>query len=154
MRERIPSHDRLAAARERAPNRVTIELSWRSWWKLAGVVAAGWLWLRLWELVLVLIVAALLAVALDPVVAWLERRRVSRGLDTAMLLLAIVGCIAGLLALGWSSLSSQGALLAEKMQSAWQDANARLPCWGSWPEASRAEAAPRSRARGCTPFAP
>lgn len=127
MRERVPSRNKPAATSERSSRRIAIELSWRSWWKLAAVVAAGWLWLRLWELVLMLVVAAIFAVALEPAVAWLERRRVGRGLATMILLLVIVGCLAGLLVLGWSSLSSQGTLLAQKVTSTWQEASARYP---------------------------
>ena len=58
--------------------RRTLEIPPRT---ILKVVAAGvlvWLWLQLYQLVLVLIVALLLAVTLNPIVKWLERRGLPR----------------------------------------------------------------------------
>jgi predicted PurR-regulated permease PerM len=109
------------------PARHILDLSWRSWWRLAGVVALCWLWFKLWELVLVLVVAAILAIALDPAVHWLERHRLGRGLATTLLMAAGTLIVVGLVALGWSSLTAQGTLVAERVGSAWHDATTRLP---------------------------
>jgi len=118
----------VSAARRatRSPRRV--ELTWASWAKLVAVVAAAWLFLRLWPLVLVLVVAALLAIALDPVVTWLERRGLKRSL-AALLIAACVVLLSVMFAeLSWASLTSQGHLLAQRGKEAYAHVLERAPC--------------------------
>jgi len=59
--------------------RVALVLPWRTILKILAALVVVWLWFKLVELVLVLIVAVLLAVTLNPVVAWFERRKMRRG---------------------------------------------------------------------------
>jgi predicted PurR-regulated permease PerM len=106
---------------------VTVEVRWATLFKLIAAVALVWLWLTLYQLVLVLIVAIVLAVTLDPVVAWVERRGLPRwGASTLVgaVLLAIIG---GFLYITWSSLSSQASMVGERLQDFGQAALSRLP---------------------------
>lgn len=60
---------------------------------VVGVVAAAggvWLLLRLWPVLLLLVVALVLAAALGPPVAWLERHRLPRPVALGVLLLALL----------------------------------------------------------------
>lgn len=62
-----PSFDR-ATRRE-----LVLIVPWRTIFKLLAAGALVWVWLQLWELLLLLIVAIVIAVTLEPAVQWLER---------------------------------------------------------------------------------
>lgn len=59
--------------------RTELVIPWRTLLKVIAAVALVWMWLKLVELGLVIIVAVLLAVTLNPIVNWLERRRFQIG---------------------------------------------------------------------------
>jgi predicted PurR-regulated permease PerM len=65
--------------------------------KIALGVAACWLAVKLWVVVLVMIVALMIVGALEPIVGWMEARRLRRGLALGVvfggLFLAIVGAV-------------------------------------------------------------
>ena len=106
---------------------MTIEVRWATLFKLVALVALVWLWITLYQLVLVLIVAVLLAVTLDPVVAWLEQRRLPRWGASAVTGLVLLAVIGGFLYLTWASLSSQASLVGEHLQDFAQSALSQLP---------------------------
>jgi len=74
---------------------VRIELSLRSVFTIIAIAASLWVLVRIWQILLVLVIALVLAGSLSPVVDWLEHRRIKRGLALAIvflsLLLAVVG---------------------------------------------------------------
>ena len=51
-----------------------VDVSTATFFRLLGIVALVWIWLRLWQWILIFVVAIFLAVALDPLVQWLDRR--------------------------------------------------------------------------------
>ncbi len=78
-----------------------LELPGRTIVRVLLLLAALWLALRLWELGLQLILAVMLAAALDPAVRWLERRRLPRTLAVAVVVggVLLVIALAGVLLL-------------------------------------------------------
>jgi predicted PurR-regulated permease PerM len=112
-----------------ARRRVLLEVPWRTLFKLIAAVVLVWLWLRLIQIVLMLTVAVLLAVTLEPLVASLERRRLSRPWAVTIVSVAILLLVVGFLFLTWSSLSQQGQYLLEQIGPMQQRAVARLPSW-------------------------
>src|SRR4029079_173835 len=46
--------------------------------KVLATVVIVWLWLQLWQLVMVILVGIFVAIALEPAVRWLEARRIPR----------------------------------------------------------------------------
>ena len=97
------------------PSRV--EITWRTIRRVLLTAIFVWVWLRLWRVIVVVLVAAVLAVSLDPVVSWLERRRIPRALG-AVLLGAVLLCIfGGFVAATWTSLSAQAHLVSQQLQS-------------------------------------
>jgi len=64
--------------------------------KIVLTLAILWLLARLWTLLLVLVVAALLATALDPVVSGLQRRGWPRPLAVAVIVVALLASVAAL----------------------------------------------------------
>ncbi len=75
------------------------ELSLRSLCSVLAIAAGLWLLLRLWEIILLLVIALVLAGTVSPLVGWLERRRVKRTIALGVVLLALVVAVAGLGAL-------------------------------------------------------
>jgi predicted PurR-regulated permease PerM len=67
-----------------------LELPWRTIVRVLLLFAVLWLILRLWEIGLQLLPAVLLAAALEPVVRWLQRRRVPRPLAVGIVVGGIV----------------------------------------------------------------
>lgn len=66
------------AAAAHPPRVVRIELSWRSLFTILGLLAAVWLVLHALPVLLVLVAALMLVGALNPFVAWFERRKMPR----------------------------------------------------------------------------
>lgn len=91
------SDDRPNTARlqdpEEPPRRVKIVIPFATIARLLVAALVVWVVLKLWLLFLVLLVAVLIAVTLHPVVAWLQRRGLSRGLAVAVVGVALLGLI-------------------------------------------------------------
>ncbi|MBK8789619.1 MAG: AI-2E family transporter [Holophagaceae bacterium] len=99
---------------EAAPRAIRFELSAASLLRLAVFLIAAWLVIRLWPVILVFIVALLIMETLNPAVAWLELRKVRRGLGIAILFSGVfLGAIL-LLTLTIPSLVAQAAALFER----------------------------------------
>src|SRR4051794_2831058 len=109
--------------------RVALVVPWRTILKLFAAAVLVWLWFKLVQVVLVLIVAVLLAVTLNPIVTWVERRRVPRWAATLAIGVALVALIGGFLWLTWSSLSSQAAFVTSHFDQFQRDAVEKLPGW-------------------------
>lgn len=90
-----------------ARSTMALDLPWRTIVRVLLTVALVWLWLRLWRVATVLLVAAILAVTLEPAVVWLERRGIRRPLAAVLCGLAVVLVVGTFLALSWSSLVEQ-----------------------------------------------
>src|SRR5438270_11374812 len=78
-----------------ARRRVVVEVPWRTLLKLILAVALVWVWLQIYQLVLLVVVAVLLAVTLDPVVAWVQRRGLPRWGAATVVGVALLSCMAG-----------------------------------------------------------
>jgi predicted PurR-regulated permease PerM len=109
--------------------RTTVEVPWRTIIKLLAAAALVWMWLELVQLVLVLIVAVLLAVTLNPVVVWLERRGWPRWGAAVLMLVAVVAGLGGFGWLTWSSVSEQASFVVSHFQQFERDLMDTLPSW-------------------------
>lgn len=109
--------------------RVAVIVPWRTILKLVAAAALVWLWLQLVQMLLVLIVAVLLAVTLNPLVRRLEDRGLPRwgaALTVGIVLVAMVG---GFLWITWSSLSAQASYVVSHLDRVQRDALDALPGW-------------------------
>jgi predicted PurR-regulated permease PerM len=95
--------------------------------RIVAAIAFVWLWLKLWPLVMVIVVATILAIALDPIVDWLCRHRIPRGIAAALPVLALALLIAGFFGLAGSSLTTQARLLGDRLVAIEQDVVKRVP---------------------------
>jgi predicted PurR-regulated permease PerM len=78
---------------------LTVRLDWRSLIPVVVLVGGVWLLGRIWETILLLVVALVLAGSLGPVLAALQRRGLARGAALGVILLGLVATIAALGAL-------------------------------------------------------
>lgn len=99
----------------RSPAHHHVDISAAAIAKVLVALVIVWLWLRLWRLVLLVMVAAFLAVALDPFVTALSRRRLPRQLAASLVGLALVGVLGGFFALTGSSLAGQAHVLGDRL---------------------------------------
>lgn len=75
------------------------ELSMHSILSVLAIAGGLWLLVRLWEVILLLVIALVLAGTVSPVVGWLEQRRLGRSLALSAVLLALILAVVGLGAL-------------------------------------------------------
>lgn len=81
------------------PRTVRHEVSLRSVFSLLAIAGAVWLVFRLWEVILLIVIALILAGTVSPVVSQLERRRFSRPVALGVVLFALILAVIGLGAL-------------------------------------------------------
>jgi putative heme transporter len=111
---------------ERQRRTVRIELSLRSVFAVVAVVVSLWLLTRLWQVILVVVVALVLAASLSPVVDWLERRHVRRGVALGLVLVLLVLTVVGLGFLVVPALVSQIQMLVKNAPAIQRDLADRL----------------------------
>jgi predicted PurR-regulated permease PerM len=109
--------------------RTTVEVPWATLLKVIAAAALVWAWLKLVELVLVLIVAVLLAVTLNPIVDRLERRGWARWGAALLIFVALIALLGGFAWLTWSSVSDQASFAASHFTQFEQDLTNKLPAW-------------------------
>lgn len=107
--------------------RIRVDLSGSAIIKVLAAVAGVWAWLRLWQWVLLLVVAAFLAVGLDPAVTRLERRGVRRSFAAPLTVLAIVLVIVAFTYFAGAELAAQGRHVADRLSEAAAEVQRRLP---------------------------
>jgi len=109
---------------------VRFEIAPRSILLILVVIAGILLVARLWEIILILIIALVLAGTFSPVVTWLERHRVPRSLALALILIALLGFVVGLGVLIIPAFVHQFGTLstdAPRIQARLADLAARVP---------------------------
>jgi len=109
---------------------VRFEISPRSILLLLAIAGSILLIARLWEIILMLIIALVLAGTFSPVVTWLERHRVPRALALSLILIALLGFIVGLGVLIIPAFVHQFGTLstdAPRIQARLADFAARVP---------------------------
>src|SRR5687768_4464229 len=103
------------------------DVSWRAIWKIIAAVALVWAWVQLWQFVMVIIVAITIAVALDPLVRYLEQHHVPRWLGASGAVFLIAAAAVGMLALSWVSITQQSRFLIENITGFYRDIRASFP---------------------------
>jgi predicted PurR-regulated permease PerM len=107
----------------------TIEIPWRTILKVLAAGVLVWMWLQLYQLVLVLIVAVLLAVTLNPIVKWFERRGLPRWAGATILSAALLVLIGGFLWMTWSALIDQARYATQHLEQFERQVRGMLPKW-------------------------
>jgi predicted PurR-regulated permease PerM len=108
---------------------LVVELPWRTIFKVLAAAALVWVWLRTWELVLLLTVAVLLAVTLDPVVQRVERRGLPRWGAATLVAFSLLMALSVFLYIATTSLPTQWQIVATRMVSVEHDLASRVPAF-------------------------
>lgn len=90
---------------------------------------AARLWMTLAALVLVVIVAVLIAVTLNPVVEWFERPGLPRWAASAVVVPIPVAAVGGFMWLTWTTLTHQVRYVAQHFRQSEGDLLGKLPRW-------------------------
>jgi predicted PurR-regulated permease PerM len=114
---------------ETARRRVLFDIPWRTIVKVLAAAALVWCVLRLIQVILLLIVAVLIAVLLQPAVQWLERRGLPRWGAATVLMGAILVLTCGLVWLTWASLAEQSRYVAGHLTQLQEQVSRYLPDW-------------------------
>lgn len=112
------------------PRTIRHELSLRSIFSVIAVAAGCWLLVQVWQIILLLVIALVLAGTVSPVVGWLHGRHIPRTVALALVLLTCVAVLGGLGALVIPALVTQVAGLSASVpaiQSRLADYLAGLP---------------------------
>jgi predicted PurR-regulated permease PerM len=110
------------ASREHPGKTFKVELSLRSALITLITLASVWLFIQLWPVVLVLIVALMIVGAVNPIVEWLQAHRLKRGVAIAIVFSSMLLVSAGLLAITVPKLVSQVTGLMHDLPSLQQNA--------------------------------
>jgi predicted PurR-regulated permease PerM len=104
-----------------------IDVSFATFMRALGAIALAWMWFRLWQWVLVFVLAAFLAVALDPAVRWLEKRGVRRAYGALLIALCLVLVVAGFIVASGASIAEQTRVLGDRIDEFRQTVLTRVP---------------------------
>src|SRR5688572_16682036 len=104
-----------------------IDVSFATFLRALGAIALAWAWWRLWQWVLVFVLAAFLAVALDPAVQWLEKRGVRRSYAALLIALLLVLVLAGFIGASAASIAEQTRVLGNRVGEFRQAVVTRIP---------------------------
>lgn len=103
------------------------DVSWRAIAKVLAALILVWAWFRLWQFVMVIVLAIVIAVALDPIVRYLERRHVPRWLGATGSVFVIVAICAGMIAASWVTITDQSRFLIENVTSYFRQLRTSFP---------------------------
>lgn len=112
-----------------AESRRTIDIAPAAIVKVIAAIVIVWLWLHLWPLLMLFAVAIVLAIALDPIVEWLEQRRVPRALAAALCIVVLAGLIGMFFWTAGSSLAGQVKELTARITAFEHTVIGKLPSW-------------------------
>ena len=95
--------------------------------KVLAAIVLVWLWLQLWQLLMLVVVALFVAIGLEPIVRWLEGRRLPRWAAASGTVLVLTLLIIGFFVIAGSALSEQARELSSHASEFKQSALQSLP---------------------------
>jgi len=109
------------------PQRREIHIPLATIVKVLATLLALWTIYELGTVIALVLVAAVLAISLEPVVVWFERHGVVRWVGSTLTVFAIVGCLIVFFGICGSSLASEGHQVTGRLGSVQQDLAERIP---------------------------
>ena len=106
-----------------------VEIPWRTIFRVLAAAVLVWLWFQLYQVVLLVVVAGLLAVTLNPAVRRLVQHGWPQWLAAVVVSVGLLSIVAGFLVITWSSLSEQARFAMQNISGIEQDVVKRLPAW-------------------------
>src|SRR5258705_2495251 len=108
-------------------DRLSLHIPWSTLLKVAAAPALVAVLIRIWYILTLILVAIIIAVGLQPAVAWLERRRWPRWVAASTVVFLLTGGIVGFVAVTWNSISGQSQVLGAHLESTAQQIAQQLP---------------------------
>lgn len=109
------------------PDCLPIGVPWLTILKILSAAALVWVWFQIWPIVLVVLASLVLAVTLEPVVRWLEARRLSRGMAVLLVGTVVLAALGGAVVAAAGPLSDETALLLNGVASFQESIAVRVP---------------------------
>lgn len=97
--------------------------------KVIAAIVVIWVWLQLWQLLMIFIVAVVLAIVLFPAVQWLERRGIPCTLGATGIVTLLAILIVGFFWITGASLASQARTLGGRISTVQQQVIEKAPGW-------------------------
>jgi len=107
--------------------RLSLQIPWSTLLKVILAVALVAVLMRIWYILTLLLIATIVAVGLQPAVAWLERRRWPRWAAAALVVFLMTGAIVLFFTVTWQSINGQAQELGNHLQTIEQQIADRLP---------------------------
>src|SRR6185503_30902 len=107
--------------------RLSLQIPWTTLLKVILAVALVAVLVRIWYILTLILIAIIVAVGLQPAVAWLERRRWPRWAAAAVVVFLLVSGIVVFFAVTWQSINGQAQDLGEHLKGLEQQIADRLP---------------------------
>jgi predicted PurR-regulated permease PerM len=108
---------------------IVLEVPWRTLLKIIAAAALVWCLLWLADIILVILVAIILAVVLDPPVCWIQNRGLPRAAAASLVGLLLLVLIGGFLWVTWATLTEQAQYLSGHFVEIEQQILKALPDW-------------------------
>ena len=108
-------------------DRLSLKIPWSTLLKVIVAAALVAILIRIWYILTLILIAVIVAVGLQPAVAWLQRRGWPRWVAAAVVVLLLAGGIVGFFALTWRSINGQAQDLGQHLQNVEQQILDRLP---------------------------
>jgi predicted PurR-regulated permease PerM len=96
--------------------RLSLDIPWTTLLKIIAAVALVAVLVRVWYIFTLVLIAIIVAVGLQPAVAWLERRGLPRWAASSAVVVLLFGAIVGFLAITWSTISGQAQDVGQHLQ--------------------------------------
>jgi predicted PurR-regulated permease PerM len=90
-------------------------------------VVLVWIWLRLWQWVLIALIGVSLAIAIDPLIRWLDRRGVPRAYGSPLVVLGGTAVFVGFFGLTAAALTEDAQVLQQRVAEFYRSVMAQLP---------------------------
>jgi predicted PurR-regulated permease PerM len=107
--------------------RLSLQIPWSTLLKIIAAVALVAVLVRIWYILTLILVAIIIAVGLQPAVAWLERRGWPRWIAASTVVLLLTGGIVAFLAITWTSVSGQAQEVGEHLERAARQIAEQMP---------------------------
>jgi predicted PurR-regulated permease PerM len=107
--------------------RLSLHIPWTTLLKVILAVALVAVLVRIWYILTLVLIAIIVAVGLQPAVAWLERRQWPRAAAASLVVFLMVGAIVVFLGATWQSINGQAQELSEHLQTIEQQIADQLP---------------------------
>ena len=108
-------------------DRLSLRVSWSTLLQIIAAAALVAILIRIWYILTLILIAIIVAVGLQPAVAWLERRRWPRWVAATTVVFALAGGIVAFVAITWHSITGQAQDVGEHLQSTVRHIAEQLP---------------------------